>query len=250
MKLYSLTILFFVFYLFFMPLPAKSYNKILKEKLATVSPKPYMRNPDSSNVYDRQGNYVSAGQAAKDPSFWNKVEVTPTAPFTPLDSPAPSYARQTGTNEVYDVSSKLPRYVSFEEAQKNNIWDKVKENKYLYSPYKGIEIYRKKESDADYPEYGKYGGYINFGEPSKAYVKDNVPVEKMRAILAHELGHWFTRKWYRDQYINDLGYADKNENSVISLSEDVANDYEAYKMGELKDKKKIDAFKKMEQTFK
>lgn len=37
------------------------------------------------------------------------------------------YVRQIGKNEVYDISSGLPRDVSFEEAQKNNIWNRIKE---------------------------------------------------------------------------------------------------------------------------
>ena len=39
----------------------------------------------------------------------------------------PQYQRQTGTRDVYDVSGATPRYISFEEAQRGNIWGEVKD---------------------------------------------------------------------------------------------------------------------------
>lgn len=39
----------------------------------------------------------------------------------------PQYVRQTGANDVYDISGKSPRIVSYDEAQKNNIWNNIKE---------------------------------------------------------------------------------------------------------------------------
>ncbi len=94
--------------------------------------KPYMRNPNSPNVYDRQGNYISADQAAKIPGFWDQVELTPTAPNTPLNNPAatPStsttpkaYIRNPSSSNVYD---RQGNYISADQAAKiPNFWDQV-----------------------------------------------------------------------------------------------------------------------------
>lgn len=37
------------------------------------------------------------------------------------------YQRKIGTPEVYDISEQSPRHISFEEAQKNNIWGQVQD---------------------------------------------------------------------------------------------------------------------------
>lgn len=67
-----------------------------------------------------------------------------------------------------------------------------------------------------------------------------------KKIYWHEVGHFLTGKWYREDYIYRLGYADINENDVITLSEKMANDYEDYKTIGIKDKKKIREFKRLE----
>ena len=44
-------------------------------------------------------------------------------------------------------------------------------------------------------------------------------------IYRHEVGHWITRKWTRDKYI-EAGYEDTNVNDIVTLSEKFARDYE------------------------
>lgn len=38
-----------------------------------------------------------------------------------------TYQRKLGTQEVYDVSGQAPRYINYDEAQKNNIWSQVQD---------------------------------------------------------------------------------------------------------------------------
>jgi len=174
---------------------------------------------------------------------WKNIKNDPNWSFQTL----PQYVRQKGTSDVYDVSDKLPRYVDYGEAVKNNIWKKIKEDNYLYSPYKGVEVYVKNPSDEDYDQkFGKEGGYLYFGEPTKIFIKKGISYDQQKTIIAHELGHWLTRNWQREEFIKNLGYEDSNDNDVITLSEKMARDYESYKLGQLKDPLKAKKFKQLE----
>jgi len=72
--------------------------------------KPYIRNPLTNDVYDRQGNHITAEQAAQIPNFWSMVEITSSAPATGGNLPGASETVQegdirinptTGLEEVY-----------------------------------------------------------------------------------------------------------------------------------------------------
>ncbi len=56
---------------------------------ATPGQKPYIRNPNSNDVYDRAGNHITSDQAAKIPGFWNQVEIDQAAPNTKLGESTP-----------------------------------------------------------------------------------------------------------------------------------------------------------------
>lgn len=76
----------------------------------------------------------AAGAAGE--KFGNDPRTTATpanaAPTAPVVAPTSQsvtgqYVRRKNTQEVYDISGGAPRYISFEEANKNNIWSQVKE---------------------------------------------------------------------------------------------------------------------------
>jgi len=120
-----------------MPAPAPAPKPAVKpvvQSVATITPaeKPYIRNPNGLDVYDRQGNYISAEKAAQIPGFWDQVEITATAPSTSkgqgLGGPVSgmndglAYISYNGT-DVYEKATG--RYIPFEEAKKSDIWNKI-----------------------------------------------------------------------------------------------------------------------------
>jgi len=71
----------------------------------TTGQKPYIRNPLTNDVYDRNGNIITAEQAAQIPGFWDMVEVTETAPTTGGNIPEPIY--DTGNEDLNNIIKSI-----------------------------------------------------------------------------------------------------------------------------------------------
>lgn len=94
--------------------------------------KNYVRNPAGMDVYDTQGNYISAEKAASIPNFWEQVEISDQAPNTSkgagLGGPVSGlndglqYITYNGT-DVYEKATG--KYVDFDTAKKLDIWNKI-----------------------------------------------------------------------------------------------------------------------------
>lgn len=68
---------------------------------ATTGQKPYIRNPLTNDVYDRNNNKITAEQAANIPNFWDNVEVIDTAPATGGNVPGgDTTAYNTGNTDL------------------------------------------------------------------------------------------------------------------------------------------------------
>lgn len=87
-------------------------------------------------------------------------------------------------------------------------------------------------------------------KPFKIYIYWKIQMDKKLKdkIYWHEVGHYLTGNWERKDFIKKLGFADINENDVITLSEKMANLYEDYKTIGIKDKKAIKVFKQLEKS--
>lgn len=71
------------------PAPSMPGASTAPAPTATPNQKPYMRNPNSNDVYDRAGNHITSDQAAKIPGFWDQVDIDPSAPNTKLGEGSP-----------------------------------------------------------------------------------------------------------------------------------------------------------------
>jgi len=68
------------------------------------------------------------GMAAMPENWQNNPAITPvtTLPWQGTTT-TPSYVRQTGTQDVYNVSGTQPQYVTFDQANQQNLWGQVRD---------------------------------------------------------------------------------------------------------------------------
>jgi hypothetical protein len=72
-----------------------------------VAQKPYIRNPESNDVYDRQGNWIDETKASQIPEFWNQVEVTNTAPNTSKWNEPVAITYDTGNEDLNNMLTSI-----------------------------------------------------------------------------------------------------------------------------------------------
>lgn len=92
---------------------------------ASTIQKPYIRHPNGIDVYDRQGKIITEANAAAIPGFWEKVEVTETAPNTNTGAQG---ATTTDTTTVTDETVGTDTTINTDETISNTGYDALTDN--------------------------------------------------------------------------------------------------------------------------